>query len=184
LVRRPRVTEREGRGDRRRLLALFRSCSNSMSSGSLAINRASFSASSSVSRLSEKRWRPAAAHTHGPAQGHWHRPHGSRRGLAQIAMVEEIGADASGEHRCPGAHSLWRPYCDRRHQEKKGPELLLSKSVAFLANRASQPARLLIHFEDRPAGARGAGSHDAFSWGRLTGTGAAQHKLDLMIGSS
>jgi hypothetical protein len=85
--------------------------------------------------------------------------------------------------RCPGAHSLWRPCCDRRHQEK-GPELLLSKSVAFLANRASQPARLLIHFEDRPAGARGACSHDAFSWGRLTGTGAAQHKLDLMIGSS
>jgi hypothetical protein len=54
LVRCPRVTGREGRGDRRRLLALFRSCSNSMSSGSLAIRRASFSASSSVSRLSEK----------------------------------------------------------------------------------------------------------------------------------
>ena len=83
---------------------------------------------------------------HTVAAGDWLKSPWSRK--SALMHRASIGAPAPTVYGGPTATGAIK--------KKKGPELLLSKSVAFLANRASQPARLLIHFEDRPAGARGA----------------------------
>jgi hypothetical protein len=96
----------------RRLLALFRSCSSSTSSGRRAISFEIRRASSLVSRLSW-RWRSAARRTHEPVQGHWHHDPIAARDRHKSPMSRKAALRHAASIRCAGRNGLLWGYGHR-----------------------------------------------------------------------